>query len=151
MGNDFTILRPEQYVLIYRLSYVSFFVALYALYRQQYALVIVPSSVFIGSRLYWYKPDYSWRRNLDMVIAYTMVVYQYGMAYNSDMAVPYYIVTTTGLCCYQVGVYYYSLGDTWSSVYYHAMLHILANMGNVILYSGVQVQLQLPKTTPLLK
>lgn len=131
-----TILIPEQYNLIYRISWLSLASSMYALQNKHYSLWFVPGSIFVTSITYWYKPDYSWRRYLDMAVAKSMIVYQLYMAHKSKDALIYYIITGTALSFYPIGIYYYKKGDNWKSTYSHMMLHLLCNVGNFILYSG---------------
>ena len=131
-----TILLPEQYELIYRVSWLSLGSTLYALYNKHYTLWFVPGSIFLASINYWRKPDYSWRRYLDIVIAKSMVAYQLSMAYKSENAQLYYTVIIVALSFYPMGIYYYRQQDWWGSTHSHIMLHLLCNVGNVILYSG---------------
>ena len=129
-------------MLIYRVSHLSIISFLYALYRSQYTLVVVPGSVFLTSTLYWHKPDYSWRRYLDMAVTKTCFIYQGIMAYNAELGVEYYILISIAILFYPIGMIYYKKGDTWSSTYSHAMLHIIANLANVALYSSRPLSIQ---------
>jgi hypothetical protein len=136
-----TILIPEQYNLIYRISWLSLASTLYALSNKHYNLWIAPGAIFLTSINYWRKPDYSWRRYLDMTIAKTMIFYQLCMAYKSEYAVIYYIVNGIALSFYPIGIYYYKKEEYWKSTYAHILLHILCNLGNFILYSGAPIML----------
>jgi hypothetical protein len=109
---------------------------MYAVYRNHYHLAIVPGSVFLTSTHYWKKPDYSYRRYLDMVVVKTAAVYQYYMVYNAEHANLYYTILFFGILSYPVGIYYYHKKDYWKSTYAHMLLHILANIGNFVVYSG---------------
>ena len=131
-----TILEKEHYTAIYRVSYLSLFSALYAFYRGHYNLVVVPGSVFLSSIHYWKKPDYSYRRYLDMTVVKSAVIYQHYIAYNAEYANMYYTILCIAMLSYPVGVYYYNKKDYWKSTYAHMMLHIMANIGNIVLYSG---------------
>jgi hypothetical protein len=131
-----TILEKEQYIILYRVSYLSLFSALYAFYMTHYSLAIVPGSVFLSSIHYWKKPDYSYRRYLDMAVVKTAVIYQHYMAYNAQYANMYYGILYVAMLSYPIAVYYYNKKDYWKSTYAHMMLHIIANIGNIVLYSG---------------
>jgi hypothetical protein len=128
-----TLERP--YMLIYKVSHLSLLSFFYALYMQQNALAIVPGSVFISSTLYWYKPDYSWRRYLDMAVVKSCFVYQGIIAYTADFAAEYY-AALVAISFYPIGILYHKKGDTQSSIYAHVMLHIFANLANIVLYSS---------------
>ena len=132
-------------MLIYKVSHLSLFSFFYAVYMQHHALAIVPASVFLTSTLYWYKPDYSWRRYLDMAVVKSCFVYQGIMAYTADFGPEYYVIILVAVSFYPIGILYHKKGDTWSSTYAHVMLHILANLANIVLYSSKPLSLpQLP-------
>ncbi len=131
-----TILDKEQYILIYNASYISLLSSIYAIYRQHYNLALVPGSVFISSILYWKNPDYSYRRYLDMIVVKTALVYQHYMAYNAEYARMYYTILLFTILSYPVGIYYYHKKDYWKSTYAHILVHLIGNVGNVVLYSG---------------
>ena len=131
-----TILTKEQANYIYNASYLSLCSFLYALYRSHYSLAIVPGSVFLSSIHYWKHPDYSYRRYLDMAVVKTALIYQSYTVYNAEYANMYYATLLLAIMSYPVGIYYYHKGDHWKSTYAHMLLHILGNIGNVLIYSG---------------
>ena len=51
-------------------------------------------------------------------------------------AVPYYRVMGIASLLYPTSIYLYKESYWWWSTYAHCMLHIIANIGNVVLYSG---------------
>lgn len=130
------IVHPEQYNFIWRASFLSLFTSIYAFYNGYYDLALCPGGVFITSINYWRKPDYSWRRNIDIVYVKLAISYQVIRAYNAEYSRMYYIVLFTGLCFYPLGIYLYKKDLLWPSIYAHSMIHILGNVSNVILYSG---------------
>jgi hypothetical protein len=131
-----TILERDQYMCIYRTAYLSVLSCAYALYQQQYSLAIVPGSVFLTSIHYWKQPDYSYRRYLDMAVVNTAAIYQYYRALNAEYANLYSAFFFMSVASYVLGVYYYNKKAYWNSTYAHMSLHILANIGNLVLYSG---------------
>ena len=131
-----TILEEQQYSLIYRTSYLSLLSSLYAIYRCHYAVSLLPASIFLTSIHYWKKPDYSYRRYLDMAVVKSAIVCQHYVAYNAQYANIYYGIFAVGLFAYPIGIYYYQKKDYWKSTYAHMALHLMANIGSMILYSG---------------
>jgi len=131
-----TILKKEQYTLIYKFSYLSLISSIYATYNNHYHLAICPGSIFITSIYYWKNPDYSYRRYLDMVVVKTSIIYQYYMSYNAQYMIIYNIILTLGILGYIIGIYYYHKKDYWKSTYADISLHILENIANIILYYG---------------
>ena len=98
-------------------------------------LSIAPGAVFITSINYWSRPDYSWRLYLDVYTMRTAILYQTIMAYNAEYNRIYYMLFTTALL-YPLGQYYFNKKDYLQYTYIHMICHILANIGNIILYSG---------------
>ena len=130
------ILYPAQYNFIWRVSFVSAFSSAYAVYRGHYNLAIVPSSVLLTSLNYWRLPTYGWRRNLDIACVCSALIYQSVCAYRMSTAVPYYRIMGIASLLYPMSIYLYKKKCYWGSTYAHCMLHIIANIGNVVLYSG---------------
>ena len=71
-----------------------------------------------------------------MIVVKTAGVYQCYMVYNAEYANVYYTIFWLALLSYSIGVYYYHKKDYWKSTYAHMLLHIFANIGNVVVYSG---------------
>jgi len=79
-----------------------------------------------------------------MAVTKSCFVYQGIMAYNADLAAEYYVLVSIAVCFYPIGIIYYTKGDTWSSTYSHSMVHLLANLANLILYSSRPVTFMKP-------
>ena len=130
------ILEPEQYHILWRASFFSLATSLYAIYKGHYNLAFCPAGVFCTSINYWRHPDYSWRRYVDMTYVHLALLYQLRAASRSEYGNNYYAIMALGACCYQVGVVYFKKKDYWRSTYAHVGLHFIANVGNLVLYSG---------------
>jgi len=138
------ILKPEYASCIYRISFISFLSSIYAIQCECYDLAAVPGGVFLTSINYWRNPVYGWRRNLDMSYVACALIYQNYRAYHllsssqSQALLAYY--TLMGICivCYNLSVHLYKKKDIWSSTYVHCLVHVLANIANVVLYSGIR-------------
>ena len=130
------ILHPAQYNFIWRISFISAFSCAYAAYRGHYELAVVPGGVLVTSLNYWRLPMHGWRRNLDIAVVWTALIYQNIRAYNMSNAVPYYYLMGIASLLYPTSIYLYKESYWWWSTYAHCMLHIIANIGNVVLYSG---------------
>ena len=130
------ILYPAQSKFIWRVSFLSMLSCSYAIRRGHYDLALVPGGVFLTSLNYWRLPTYGWRRNLDMAYVCGALIYQNIRAYKMTTAVPYYHLMCFGSLLYPVSIYLYKKEFYWWSTYAHCMLHIIANIGNMVLYSG---------------
>ena len=80
-----------------------------------------------------------------MAVVKSCFVYQGIMAYNADFAAEYYAIILVAISFYPIGILYDKKGDTQSSIYAHVMLHVLANLANIVLYSSSPLTLPLPQ------
>ena len=139
------ILEPEYASCIYRISFISFLSSIYAIQCECYDLAAVPGGVFLTSINYWREPVYGWRRNLDMSYVACALIYQTYRAYHllsssqSQALLAYYTLTGVGMMCYCLSLHLYKKKDIWGSTYVHCLVHVLANIANVVLYSGIRV------------
>jgi len=136
------ILSPENAIYIWRTSFLFFISSFYALYNGYIDFTLVLFCVFLNSINYWRKPDYSWRRNLDVFCAKLGIFYQIIRAYGCEYGIIYYLFITIGILFYYVGIYYYKYKLYWYSTLSHCLLHIFANLGCIILYSGYVVPIE---------
>ena len=130
------ILYPEQCSFLYKASFLSLFTSLYAIYNKHYDIALVPFSIFCTSINYWRKPDYSYRRYIDIICVKAGLSYQIIRSYNAQYSNLYYMTLFIAIYFYVLGVHYYNKKLYWYSTYSHSMLHIIANISNIILYSG---------------
>jgi hypothetical protein len=86
------ILPRKNYQLLWALSWLSLVSAIVAVVRGMYDLAVVPFGVWLTSLLYWYKPDYSWRRYADMIWVQVALWYQVARAYGAENMVAYYAI-----------------------------------------------------------
>lgn len=131
------LLEREHYITIWKVSFLTILSCGYACFRGYYDLAFIVIGVFFTSINYWRKPDYSWRRYLDMFYVKIAMIYQIIRAYNAKNSTLFYSLLFVSVAFYPIGVYFYKNGHYWLSTYSHCMLHIMANISNVVLYSGV--------------
>lgn len=130
------ILYPEQYKIIYNISFLLLGTSIYGVYNGHYDLSICPGGVFLTSINYWVYPDYSWRRYLDMTCVIWALNYHLYKAYSSQYMISYYSLMFAAVSMYPLGVYYHKKKQFWHSTYAHCALHIISNIANILLYSG---------------
>jgi hypothetical protein len=130
------VLNEEQSALIMKVAYLSLISAAYALYQNHYDLFFVPAGVFVTSLLYWKKPKHdSWRRYIDMSYVALALLYQLVIGSTFKYYNIYLMITTISILCYLLSVYCKNRNMTWKSTYLHCLLHVSANVGNIILYT----------------
>ena len=92
------VLYPEQYKIIYNISFLSLGSSMYAVYNGHYSLSICSGGVFLTSINYWKYPTYSWRRYLDINFVCLALNYQLYKAYRSEYMIYYYsLIFVAGL------------------------------------------------------
>jgi hypothetical protein len=134
-----TIILPREYsIWILRVSHLSFLSAVYAFWKQcPIEIQLVPLSVGCSSVFYWKMPDTSWRRYLDILVVQIALWFQCYRVWNAEYSLLYYGITGAGITCFIVGLLsYYHWRSYGISTATHCMLHILANLANLIVYSG---------------
>lgn len=108
----------------------------YSYHREYYDFTILDVAVQILSIMYWSKPTYNWKRTLDIYLVYFTVLYHCVRAYHAEYNILFYICTIVGMLCYSLSWIYYNQNKLWLSVYAHASIHVIFNIGIMSLYFG---------------
>jgi hypothetical protein len=118
-------------------SHLSLFSAAYA-YRNHNQLWIIPAGVYLNSVNYWRKPTMGWRRNIDILYALHGLVYTSVVAYQLPVFLTwYFLLTFLSIVAYPTSIYFYSRKRYVISTFIHSLIHILANIANIILYKNM--------------
>lgn len=132
-----TILDIKHYKHLYRTSHLFLLSCLYGIYQGHYFLSIIPGAFFLTSVNYWRRPVYySYRRYLDITVVRIGAVYHCYIVYNAQYAIIYYIIFSVGILSYIISHYFYNKKDYWKCTYYHIILHLMACLGTIVVYSG---------------
>jgi hypothetical protein len=151
-------LPPSHSKWLFGVSWLCFLSSLLCVYHGSWDFLCVPLGVGINSVNYWRKPDYGWRRYVDIVYIQLAIPF----AVCKAMSVPepyrtgYYTALISGICVFANacrlcqrpadGRWSEYLGSNptkarrlaWST-FNHFMLHLLCNIGNCILTFGLHV------------
>ena len=134
---DGLILPPTQHMCIFVVSFINIGPGCYAIYRGHYDLAFVPLGVLVTSINYWRNPVFvSKRRYIHMIYVQSALWYQIYRAYNAENVIPYYIILFTALSCFPLSWHYHKKKQTWRGTILHGMVHIIATVSNMVLYSG---------------
>jgi hypothetical protein len=131
------VLPYENSIFIMNLSYLSLFSGAYCYMNGHYTLLPVPLGVFLNSINYWRDPQpKSIRRYNDIIWAITGFIYQLWRSIGAQYQYIYMIVMFIAICFFPLG---HMLNKTscWLGTFSHCMIHIVGNIGNIILYSGI--------------
>lgn len=131
-----TLILPDHYHYLFRTSFLTLLTCLYELYRGYYIMAMLALSVTTTSIVYWWHPDYSWRRYLDIVVVQSAIGMQSIIVWNAEYAYLYYPILAIGVACYPLGIYYYSVQHHASSALAHSGVHIIINIATLVVCSG---------------
>ena len=115
-------------------SCLSLVSGLYGLYKKQYNFTLFPLGVFIASINYWIHPINNWRRYLDISYASFAIVTQSILTQTLSNFTPYISLLSLSCICYPLS-FYFQHKNLPLSTFCHSLIHIVANIANIILYS----------------
>ena len=107
MLNNGCVLHPEQYNLLFKTSFISLLSCIYSFYNGYYEFSVSSGWIFLTSINYWRKPNYSWRRDLDMISVKFALVHHVIRGYNSEYYKYYCIFTFISIFCYKLSCYFH--------------------------------------------
>ena len=132
-----TILDYEQYILLYKVSYIHLLSSIYGYVYQSNHVALFNLATSLTSINYWYLPLDNWRRYIDIIVANSNMIYYLYLANQSIYGYYYYLIILCLVLSYVAGNYYYIWKkDYWTSTFLHLLVHIYGFMGNIILFSG---------------
>jgi hypothetical protein len=128
---------PYQSNILLKTSSITSVSTLYAIKQRHYDFALFNVATLLTSINYWRHPKYTcMRRYIDIATVVSSLIYHMCSAFQSQRALQYYTITAVGMCFYHLGCVHYNDKDYWRSAYSHSVLHILANIAQVVLYSG---------------
>ena len=118
------------------LSSCSLMSSIYGFQRNM-TISYVPLGVFITSVNYWRKPTRGIRRTIDIMAVLTAISVHLYISLKTNQHRMYMgnMFVCGGL--YGVSWYLYKKGYIWSSTISHGLIHVSANIANVLLYQGL--------------
>ena len=118
------------------LSWLSLFSSWYG-YMRGHHHAYIPACVWFTSLIYWSHNDYSVWRYIDIVVVQMCLWFQFYYAQFFSTGMYFKIYACLGMCCFfNALVSKYAWKDEKTSFVSHCLVHILGNVGNVILYTG---------------
>ena len=118
-------------------SHLSLLSAIYG-YKHRNQLWIIPAGVYFNSVNYWRNPTMGWRRNIDIIYALHGLVYTCAVAYQLPVFLTwYFILTFISILAYPISNFFYWRKQYVMSTFIHSLIHILANIANIVLYKNM--------------
>lgn len=107
---------------------------IFGLYKKQYKLAMYPLSIFMTSVNYWRHPENNWHRYMDQIVVRGSLFSHTMKAVGLPNFHSYLVTMGFSAICYPLS-YFYQNKYLPMSVFLHSLLHIGANIANIILYS----------------
>ena len=132
------VVPPDCARILFRVCFVTFGAFCYAAALSVYDGMAVTAAVFLCSTNHWRRPVYGLRRNIDIVNTVSCLGYQTWrcFAVSAPYTVGFLVSTYTGVGCFFLGLHL-DKTNLLHGTYAHCFVHILGNVGNVILYTGL--------------
>ena len=135
MNNLIAPFKQTKWIVLSSFSFIL--PSLFGLYKKEYCLSTASTCVFLCSLNYWRDARYSIRRNIDIIVAYTVSLTYviYGHLYVGNSIVLY---TGFPIGCIIYGLYntsknkYYANKHNFSWVKYHMLFHFITACEQVI-------------------
>lgn len=101
-------------------------------YYETHDLSIGTFMVLLTSLLYWRKPTYGYRRTIDMTTVFSVFLYYMYRSFYIQKPYGYYLFTGLSIYSYYISWCKYD-NNKKESAYYHALIHVFANIANLLL------------------
>jgi hypothetical protein len=121
---------------IYATSYISMASSIYGFTRGHHGLATLQFFTFLTSVLYWCKPLYGWRRNLDISAVVITTISHAIKSYNAENGHLFYRFMLCGIISYANSWYHQKCDRMWTATIFHSGVHLFACFSTVALYSG---------------
>jgi hypothetical protein len=135
MHPDDIAINPYNH-LLYKTSYITAIPMCYAIYSQKLGYSVSIGSVLCTSILYWKNPRRGFRRNLDILVVNSTLVYHSYNAIGTKYARDHYLWYAIGLLCYSLSWYFQLKNNLLLANIMHSLLHVCGNIGNIYLILG---------------
>jgi hypothetical protein len=138
---EIPVIKPECAKILFRASFISLGCSFVAAALKVYDGMAVTAAVFLCSVNHWRRPVYGLRRNVDIANTVSCLAYQTWrcFAVARTYRIGYLVSTYVGVGCFFLGLRLDKVNEMHGT-YSHALVHVLGNVGNIILYVGLSQQ-----------
>ena len=119
------------------LSHLTLLSSAYAWGKGHADLSLATGSVWLSSQIFWRRHRCKLRRNIDIVVVQLALWYHLHRARSLDTETMRVYLLVMGMAVVSFGpAVFFTKTDTFElSTLFHSALHVLANIGNVLLYT----------------
>lgn len=137
LNEEVPFLPKNQSDLLFWISFLIGFTAIYAFIKKKYDIFVICIIVFITSLNHWRDPMFGFRRNIDMFAVCSGFIYVFVRAIILKIDSPlFWICYITVVLTFPLGWYIYNQGYLWESTYIHCLLHLCGNT-SVVLFCSI--------------
>jgi hypothetical protein len=129
-------LQPYHYYYLTVTSNFTLLSIYYSYMYEYYISTVLSTCVLLTSLNYWRYPLHGFRRNLDCIVVRISIGTQSILMVHKENFIIYFVINVVAYLCYRYGQHLRTKKMLNQSVFCHSMLHLLANVANVILYTG---------------
>ena len=123
-------------------SLITLIPGLYALFRKYYDFGIIHIAIVLTSINYWRDPKISsWRRYVDILVVNGGICYTIFRSIKCTNQILFLTFLSVGIVLYALSKYFNNIKNYDLSVDCHMGLHIIINMGYMILYNAYLTQI----------
>ena len=129
-------LPKDQANILFVLSFLILFTAIYAFSKKSYDVFVFCVLVFLTSINHWRDPQFGFRRNVDMFVVNLGFIYLFLRAIILGIdSILFWTCFALVAICFAATWHLYHQGHIWMSTLVHCVLHFCGNY-TVILYCG---------------
>ena len=129
-----TVLPKEYADILFWISFLIGFTAIYALIKKKYDISVICFVIFITSLNYWREPKTGFRRNIDIVAVILGFIYLFSRAIMLNIqSLVFWICCTAVMLTYAMSWVSYGYGYVFESTIVHCLVHLFGN-ATAILY-----------------
>lgn len=133
---DGCLCPSNQAQILYWASYFGLATGLVGIY---YNYRLLGLGTMIGSfiaQMYWLKPSFGWRRNLDIFWIQVLIWLHLYKAIYSPSVILYCGIQAFGVLCYAISWWFHKIGVSWGATIFHILLHFCAQSSLLVLYTS---------------
>ena len=137
------ILHEDDSKILYGMSWVFLFTSLYGFYDGNHMMLsFLHGCIFVNSINYWRNPVRGLRRNVDIITNIMIILYGSYYVYGLHNSYLYYYCILSIHLNFCLSWFVYILNRHRLSVLLHCMVHLSANIGNLLLFTNIIRQIE---------
>jgi hypothetical protein len=127
----------KYYEPLFYSSLLTLIPGIFAIYRKYYDFAFIQIAIVLTSINYWRDPIViSWRRYTDIILVFSGIAYTIIRSIKGTNQILYLIFLITGIILFILSWHFLFIKNYELSSDCHMALHIIINIGYMVLYNG---------------